>query len=227
MRVGTTAGMLAVIAYDALARPRMLEWGSTAQERRQPLPGDDIIDVVMTHCTRAVTIDAPPEAVWPWLVQIGDRRAGFYSYDWVERFVFGGTVHYIERTQSATRVHPELQDVQLGDRINTGSVGRLAIGNPVTVLEPDHALVIGTWGVRARTTAWSADTAAGARARRRLASAPRAAAVRARSRCCQPRRLCRRRAAALRHGAQDDVRPQAAGRAGARPAEVAIETAVT
>jgi hypothetical protein len=137
--------MLAVIAYDALARPRMLEWGSTAQERRQPLPGDDIIDVVMTHCTRAVTIDAPPEAVWPWLVQIGDRRAGFYSYDWVERFVFGGTVHYIERTQSATRVHPELQDVQLGDRINTGSVGRLAIGNPVTVLEPDHALVIGTW----------------------------------------------------------------------------------
>jgi hypothetical protein len=137
--------MLAVIAYDALARPRMLEWGSTAQERRQPLPGDDIIDVVMTHCTRAVTIDAPPEAVWPWLVQIGDRRAGFYSYDWVERFVVGGTVHYIERTQSATRVHPELQDVQLGDRINTGSVGRLAIGNPVTVLEPDHALVIGTW----------------------------------------------------------------------------------
>lgn len=77
MRFATTAGMLAVAAYDALARPRMLDWGSSVEEGCQPVLGDDIIDVVMTHRTRAVTIDAPPEALWPWLVQIGDRRAGF------------------------------------------------------------------------------------------------------------------------------------------------------
>jgi hypothetical protein len=63
----------------------------------------------MSHHTRAVTIDAPPELVWPWLVQVGDRRAGFYSYDWIERFVFPGTVHYVEgthvhRARDGTRV---------------------------------------------------------------------------------------------------------------------------
>jgi hypothetical protein len=109
------------------------------------LPGDEVPADVMTHYTKGLTIDAPPEVVWPWLVQIGDRRAGFYSHDWIERFVFPGMVHYAERTHSATRIHPELQELQVGDHINTGSVGTFGIGNPVTVLEPNRALVIGTW----------------------------------------------------------------------------------
>jgi len=139
-------GGLALAAYDTLVRPWMLDWGATADERHLPLPGDEIVEDVMAHHTRAVTIDAPPHAVWPWLVQIGDRRAGFYSYDWVERFVFPGMVHYVEKSHSATRIHPDLQTVRVGDRINTGSVGRhFALGNPVTVVEPDRALVIGTW----------------------------------------------------------------------------------
>jgi hypothetical protein len=138
-------GALALVAYDILVRPWMLDWGSTQEERGQQLPGDDIVESVMSHHTRAVTINAPPEAVWPWLIQIGDHRAGFYSYDWIERFVFPGTVHYIERTHSATRIHPQLQHPQVGDRINTGSVGRFAIGQPLTILEPNRALVIGTW----------------------------------------------------------------------------------
>jgi hypothetical protein len=53
--------------------------GVTAAERCRHLPGDDIVEDVMTRCTRAMTIDAPPATVWPWNVQIGDRRAGFYS----------------------------------------------------------------------------------------------------------------------------------------------------
>ena len=109
------------------------------------LPGDDIVQDVMSHRTKAVTIDAPPDAVWPWLVQIGDHRAGFYSYDWVERYLFAATVHYVEGRRSATRIHPELQELRVGDRINTGSIGPVQIGSPVTVLEPDRALVIGTW----------------------------------------------------------------------------------
>jgi hypothetical protein len=135
----------AVVGYDTLLRPWLQDWGATSDERTQGLPGDDIVEEVMSHHTRAVTIDAPPEAVWPWLVQIGDRRAGFYSYDWVERFLFPGTVHYVEGTHSANRIHPELQELHVGQRINTGSVGSLALGSPITVLEPNRALVMGTW----------------------------------------------------------------------------------
>ena len=141
-------GALALAGYDVVVRPWMLNWGSTKSERRRRLPGDDISnDIVpagMVRQTRAVTIDTPPEAVWPWLVQVGDHRAGFYSYDWFERAT--GTVHYVEGKHSATRVHPELQDMKVGDRIATGSIGtRFRIDAPVTVLEPNHALVMGTW----------------------------------------------------------------------------------
>lgn len=119
-----------MVAYEALLRPWMLDWGSTKQERRRPLPGDEVTNDIdpagMARHTRAVTIDAPPEAVWPWLVQIGDCRAGFYSYDWFERAT--RTVHYVDGKHSATRIHPELQDVKVGDRIlvvesHQGSVG--------------------------------------------------------------------------------------------------------
>ena len=123
----------------------MLDWGSNREERTMRLPGDDVLEDVMTHHTRAVTIDAPPNAVWPWLVQVGDRRGGFYSYDWLERYLFPGTVHRIEGRHSATRIHPELQDLGVGDRINTGSIGRFAIGSVVTILEENRALVIGSW----------------------------------------------------------------------------------
>ncbi len=145
MRWPLVVSALGLIVYDAVVRPTLLDWGATDAERRMPLPGDDIVQGVMTHHTRAVTIDAPRAAVWPWLVQIGDHRAGFYSYDWVERYLFPGTVHYAEGRRSATRIHPELQTIAVGDRIDTGSIGSLRIGSPVTVLEPDHALVIGTW----------------------------------------------------------------------------------
>ncbi|HEU0042392.1 MAG TPA: hypothetical protein VFQ15_08580 [Jiangellaceae bacterium] len=161
-------GVVALIGYDTVVRPWMRCWGATEAERVKRLPGDEIVEDVMTHYTRAVTIGAPPTAVWPWLVQIGDRRAGFYSYDWIERFVFPGMVHYVDRTHSATRIHPELQDVRLGDRINTGSVGRIVLGSPVTVLEPNRTFVMGTWAfileplsgdrtrllVRERDTGW-------------------------------------------------------------------------
>ncbi|MGZ4511601.1 MAG: hypothetical protein ACXVYA_09885 [Mycobacterium sp.] len=140
-----TVSVLGLIGYDTFIRPALSDWGATDAERRMPLPGDEIVADVMSHHTRAVTINAPAAAIWPWLVQIGDHRAGFYSYDWLERHLFPGTVHYVEGNHSATRIHPELLTVALGDRINTGSFGPVQIGSPVTVLEPDRALVIGTW----------------------------------------------------------------------------------
>ncbi len=145
MRWRLAGSLLGLIGYDTLVRPALVDWGATNVERRMRLPGDDIVEDVMSHHTKAVTIDAPAAAIWPWLVQIGDHRAGFYSYDWIERYVFLGTVHYVEGLHSATRIHPELQKLEIGDRINTGSFGSVRIGRPVTVLEPNHVLVIGTW----------------------------------------------------------------------------------
>jgi hypothetical protein len=135
----------ALTGYDLLVRPRILNWGASSDEQRMQLPGDDIASGVPAQYTKAVTIQAPPEAVWPWLAQIGDHRAGWYSYDRIERFLFLGTVHYIEGTHSATRIHPQLQQLRIGDPINTGTIGKVTIGSPVAVLEPGRALVIGTW----------------------------------------------------------------------------------
>ena len=62
-----------------LARPWHLRWGATAAELNAPMPGDDIVPGAPFNATRAITFGAPPEQVWPWIVQLGYGRAGFYS----------------------------------------------------------------------------------------------------------------------------------------------------
>ena len=138
-------GALGLVAYDSTLRRWMLGWGSTPDERRMPLPGDEVVEVVMSDRTRAVTIDAPPETVWPWLVQMGDYRAGWYSYDWIENWVFPGTVHRADGRRSATVIHPEFQNLRVGDRVDTGTFGGRRVGAAVTTCDRDRALVIGSW----------------------------------------------------------------------------------
>ena len=89
----------------AVYRHWHLRWGATAGEVHGPLPGDQLLAVPRFEATRAVTIDAPPEAVWPWLVQIGKGWAGFYSYDRLDN---GGE-------PSADRILAEYQHVSVGD----------------------------------------------------------------------------------------------------------------
>jgi len=105
MRWRLAGSVLGLIGYDALIRPTLLDWGATDDERRMRLQGDDIVQDVMSHHTRAVTIGAPPAAFWPWLVQIGDHRAGFYSYDWVERYLFP-RYRALRRRASLGHPHP-------------------------------------------------------------------------------------------------------------------------
>jgi hypothetical protein len=107
-----------VVAY-VLWRPRMLRWGATAQEASEPLPGDDHTPHPRVQSTRAVTINAPPEQVWPWLTQMGIGRAGFYTHDWVERLMFHA--RYVEGRHSATRIHPELPPLTVGDPVPMGA----------------------------------------------------------------------------------------------------------
>jgi hypothetical protein len=123
-----------VVGY-LLWRPRMLRWGATTEEANEPLPGDDHTAHPRVQSTRAVTIDAVPEQVWPWLMQMGIGRAGFYTHDWVERLLF--RARYVSGRHSAIRIHPELPPLRVGDSVPMGA-GAFA---PVFEVEPYRHLV--------------------------------------------------------------------------------------
>ena len=99
---------VAVAAYPALLRTRCLTWGATSDEINRQMPGDDLVPDPDLVATRAVTIAAPPHAIWPWLVQMGSGRGGVYTYDWIEN-LFGLGMH------SASEILPQFQDLDVGD----------------------------------------------------------------------------------------------------------------
>jgi proline iminopeptidase len=81
---------MALVGYQAEVRPRLRGWGATDHERREPLPGDDLVHG-RYQSTHAITIDTPPAQVWPWIVQLGYGRGGWYSYDRLEQAVGGSS----------------------------------------------------------------------------------------------------------------------------------------
>jgi hypothetical protein len=95
----------------------MRRWGATDDEVRAHLPVDDVVEPGSVTSTRAITVRAPIQDVWPWLVQIGQDRAGFYSYTWLENLV-GAGMH------NANAVHPEWQDRFAGDSVWLASEDR-------------------------------------------------------------------------------------------------------
>ncbi len=100
----------AVALYRMRLRPWMYTWGASDDEITAVLPGDELVSAHTPRTTRALTIDAPIAAVWPWLAQIGEDRGGFYSYSVLERAV-GAHI------ENANTVHPEWQDVHVGDTV--------------------------------------------------------------------------------------------------------------
>ncbi len=105
--------------------------------KNRTLPGYEFIKNPRYHTTRAITIDAPASEVWPWLVQMGQGRGGFYSYDWLENLV-GLAIH------SADAIIPELQDLKVGDQVRLAPVDSrgTAFAMDVAVLEPERSLVL-------------------------------------------------------------------------------------
>ena len=88
-RAKLAAGMLAIgttfiYSYLKVVRPWQLRWGATDEEVSRSMPGDDIMLHPNFNATRAITINARPEQIWPWIVQMGFGRAGWYSYDWLD-----------------------------------------------------------------------------------------------------------------------------------------------
>jgi hypothetical protein len=118
------------------ARPWMDSWGSKADERARPLPGDDLVPDAEQQ-THAITIDASTAAVWPWLLQMGQGRGGFYSHDRLERLV-GADI------RNADEIHPEWQDLAVGELMRTyRPVPRFEpLGWIVSAIEPERVLVV-------------------------------------------------------------------------------------
>src|SRR6476620_5477913 len=107
--IGTTAGL----GISRSVRT-WRTWGIDPLEANKPLAGDDLVPVPSAVETRSITIEAPPAAVWPWLVQMGYGRGGWYSYDQLERRVGAGE---FAEGGSAKRIIPELQHLAVGDTV--------------------------------------------------------------------------------------------------------------
>jgi hypothetical protein len=122
---------LAAAAYAPALRRWYLTWGATAEEVAATLPGDDLLPQAGVVSTRAITIDAPPDRVWPWLVQMGSGRGGAYTYDWIEN-MFGLGMH------SADEILPQFQKLAVGDVLPMGNGGP---GMRVEVCYPERTLV--------------------------------------------------------------------------------------
>jgi hypothetical protein len=110
-------------------------YGSTSAERRRRLPGDDIVTRPQVVTDHAITIDAPPSCVWPWLVQMGWGRGGWYTSRWVDRLLFPAN------GPSADRIVPELQNIDIGTFIPDGPP-RTECGLIVEHIDPERALVM-------------------------------------------------------------------------------------
>ena len=107
-------------------------WGTTADEHTRAMAGDALISNPTHSATHAVTIDAPPDDIWPWLVQMGSQRGGLYSYDWLDR-LFG-----ILDRPSANEILPEFQQLAIGDTIRLGAHETLTVAS----LNPNCALAL-------------------------------------------------------------------------------------
>jgi hypothetical protein len=151
--VACTAGLLAV--YFGVARPWFRRWGATDAEVRMSLPGDEIVPAARARETRAITIAAPAEQVWPWLTQIGQDRGGFYSYKRLED-LFGCEMPEVRA------LVPAMQHWKLGDKLWMYPPGKVG-GIGFAVLEayvPGRALAfakrpMGTRATRPADGSWA------------------------------------------------------------------------
>lgn len=131
--VGGGAAIAAMLVGSPLLRERYNRWGATRAEQTAAMPGDELVPAPVLTSTRAITIAAPPDAVWPWLAQIGHGRGGLYSYDALENVV-GLDLH------SAEELLPPEEQLRVGDVVRLGRPGSPCFS--VVSADPGRALVL-------------------------------------------------------------------------------------
>lgn len=129
--IAGAAAIAVNVLLSPLTRGWYSKWGATQEEIQRSLPGDDLVPEVKAGITCAITIQAPAEQVWPWIIQIGCQRGGWYSYDLLDN---GGV-------PSAERIIAAYQHLEIGDEVPFTPDGRM--GFPVVAIEPSRALVLG------------------------------------------------------------------------------------
>jgi hypothetical protein len=150
--LGEIAAASPLFLFAPLYRHWHLRWGATDAEVAAPMPGDELVSHPSFNTTRAITIDAPPEDVWPWLVQIGHGRAGFYSYD-----LFDNAGH-----PSADQILPEHQGPQIGDWVPMAAKVNDTTAFKIKAFEPNRYLL---WEKPHSTWAWKLEPLDGGRTR--------------------------------------------------------------
>jgi hypothetical protein len=124
--------------YAVVLRPWFIDWGSTAEERAMALPGDELNPEPTWQVTRAVTIGAPADVVWAWLIQHGQDRAGFYSYDWLENLV-GADIHNVDELRSEWQERSAGEGIPMSRGFGSGRIDATVL--TVRISEPNRALV--------------------------------------------------------------------------------------
>jgi hypothetical protein len=123
--------VILITTYLFVIRPCELRWGATTEEVRRPIPGDSLVSHPTFLATQAITIDGRPEDIWPWLVQMGYNRAGFYGYDLIENLGSTTGIH------SAESILPSMQHPATGDILPISAVAHLTFG----AIQPDRYLI--------------------------------------------------------------------------------------
>lgn len=137
---GLMAFVVCLLVYLVLIRPYTVRWGSTGEEITRVMAGDELVKNPTLNATRAVTINARPEEIWPWLVQLGCKRAGWYSYDRIDN----------AGIPSADRIIPEFQRLEAGDLIPFTPDGKA--GMRVKEIEPNKWML---WVAQDSEFTWS------------------------------------------------------------------------
>lgn len=128
-------GVLVLVILITLL-PWMDRWGAVDEEITASYPGDDLVPDPRLFYTRAVSIDAAPEAIYPWIAQLGADKGGMYSYTWIEGLI------QCPQT-NADRIHAEWQGLEPGDKVLMCPNENMPPAYEVARVEPDQVIVLG------------------------------------------------------------------------------------
>jgi len=144
--------LTALVAVLYAARRYYRNWGTSKEECQLRLPGDELVGDPVIQVTEAVWIDASPSSIWPWLVQMGQDRGGLYSYQALEN-VIGLRLH------NADRVHPEWQQLAVGDALRLAPKGWMGLPDGLSLcidaITPEQSLVLRTTSPNLPQAVWS------------------------------------------------------------------------